>query len=122
MSAGERAGARRRGAEAEALAASFLAGRGLEIVARNHRCRFGEIDLVAREGATLVFIEVRARSGSAFGGAAGSVNAAKQRRIVAAARHFLARVRPEPPCRFDVLTIQGPGGAPDWIRGAFDAA
>ena len=121
MSSTARVSARRRGEEAEELAARFLAGRGLVIVTRNYRTRFGEVDLVAREGATLVFVEVRARSWSAFGGAAGSVDAHKQRRLVAAARHYLSRLRAEPPCRFDVLTVQGPQAAPAWIRGAFEA-
>ncbi len=114
--------ARRRGAEAEELAARFLASRGLVVVTRNYRTRFGEIDLVARDGATLVFVEVRARAWSAFGGAAASIDARKQNRIVAAARHFLMRLGKEPPCRFDVLTLQGPKGEPAWIRGAFDSA
>ena len=121
MTSAVRATARRRGEEAEALAARFLAGQGLEVVARNYRTRFGEVDLVARDGATLVFVEVRQRSWGAFGGAAGSVDARKQRRIVAAARHYLARLRAEPACRFDVITIQGRAGSPSWIRGAFDA-
>jgi putative endonuclease len=121
MTSSARASARRRGEEAEELAARFLAGRGLVIVARNYRTRFGEVDLVAHDGATLVFVEVRARSWSAYGGAAGSVDAHKQRRLVAAARHYLSRLRAEPPCRFDVLTVQGPQGAPAWIRGAFEA-
>ena len=121
MTSTARACARRRGEEAEELAARFLADRGLVIVARNYRTRFGEVDLVARDGATLVFVEVRARSWGAFGGAAGSVDAHKQRRLVAAARHYLSRLRAEPPCRFDVLTVQGPQAAPAWIRGAFEA-
>ncbi|MCM2326688.1 MAG: YraN family protein [Lysobacter sp.] len=120
MSTDARLSARRRGEEAEELAARFLADRGLEIVARNYRTRLGEVDIVARDGPALVFVEVRARSWSAYGGAAASVDFRKQRRIVAAARHYLARLRAEPPCRFDVLTLQGPQGAPAWIRGAFD--
>lgn len=122
MNPAARADARRRGREAEELAARFLAERGLAIVARNYRTRFGEVDLVAREGATLVFVEVRARSWAAFGGAAGSVDWRKQRRIVAAARHFLSRLRTEPPCRFDVLALEAGGDSPRWIRGAFDAS
>lgn len=122
MTAEARARARLRGEAAEALAAAFLSQRGLAIVARNYRTRLGEVDIVARDGAVLVFVEVRSRSGTAFGGAAASVDARKQRRIVAAARHYLSRLRAEPPCRFDVLTLQGPQGAPAWIRGAFDAA
>jgi putative endonuclease len=120
MSAGVRATARRRGEEAEELAARFLAGQGLVVVARNYRTRLGEVDLVARDGATLVFVEVRLRSWSAFGGAAGSVDGRKQRRIVAAARHYLARLGAEPACRFDVITLQGRPATPSWIRGAFD--
>ena len=122
MTPQDRRAARRRGEEAEELAVHFLAGRGLAIVARNYRTRFGEVDIVARDGATLVFVEVRARSWGAYGGAAGSVDHGKQRRIVAAARHYLSRLRAEPPCRFDVLTIQGREGEPAWIRGAFDVS
>lgn len=122
MTATARAAARRRGEEAEELAARFLERHGLAIVHRNYRTRFGEVDLVAREGPVLVFVEVRARTWSAFGGAAGSVDARKQRRIVAAARHYLGRLRAEPPCRFDVLTLQGARGEPAWIRGAFEVA
>jgi putative endonuclease len=114
--------ARLRGAEAEEQAARFLAERGLVVLARNYRTRQGEVDIVARDGVTLVFVEVRARSWSAFGGAAGSVDARKQRRIAAAARHFLLRLGQEPACRFDVLTLQGPAREPGWVRGAFDAA
>ena len=109
-----------RGAEAEAQAAQFLVRQGLRIVARNYRTRLGEVDVIAREGATLVFVEVRARRSLAFGGAAGSVDRAKQRRIVAAARHYLGRLGSEPSCRFDVLAWQGADAEPAWIRGAFD--
>ena len=80
----------RRGESGESLAAAFLEGRGLRILSRNYRCRFGEIDLVAESGATLVFVEVRARRSDTFGGPAASITAAKRRRLVAAARHYLA--------------------------------
>lgn len=122
MSAPSRVRARLRGEAAEELAARFLAAQGLAILARNYRTRLGEVDIVAREGAVLVFLEVRLRSWAAWGGAAASVDARKQRRIVAAARHYLSRLRAEPPCRFDVLTLDGPAGSPSWIRGAFEAA
>jgi putative endonuclease len=108
------------GAAAEEQAARFLERQGLTIVARNFRTRLGEIDLVAREGATLVFVEVRMRSSDGFGGAAGSIGARKQARIVAAARQFLARIRREPPCRFDVVTLDG--DTPKWLRGAFEVS
>ncbi|HMM55452.1 MAG TPA: YraN family protein [Candidatus Desulfobacillus sp.] len=106
------------GAEAEERAARFLAERGLEILVRNYRCRGGEIDLVCRDGAALVFVEVRQRSRRDFGGAAASITPAKQRRIVLAARHYLAGKR-LPACRFDAVLLDG--GAIDWLRNAFDA-
>jgi putative endonuclease len=93
------------GAAAEALAARFLAARGLTIVERNYRCRGGEIDLIARERDTLVFVEVRLRSGDAFGGARASITAAKRRRLERAASHYLAQVGREPPCRFDAILL-----------------
>lgn len=107
------------GREAEALAARLIEDAGLEIIARNFRCRHGEIDLIAREGDTIVFCEVRFRSGEAYGGAAESVTARKQARIAAAARYFLTG-RPESPCRFDVLLLQTLEQARvRWIRNAF---
>lgn len=109
----------RRGAPAESLAAAFLERAGLKILERNYRCRFGEIDLVARSGPVLVFIEVRARSTERFGGAAGSITAAKRRRVVAAARHYLATHRPERPCRFDVVLVRGREATVEWLADAF---
>ena len=109
----------RRGDPAENLAAAFLERQGLKILERNYRCRFGEIDLVARSGGVLVFVEVRARKSEAFGGAAGSITAAKRRRLVAAARHFLARRRVERACRFDVVLVRGSEQRVEWITDAF---
>jgi putative endonuclease len=94
-----------RGAAAEALAAEFLATRGLTIIARNYRCRGGEIDLIARDRETLVFVEVRLRSGAAFGGAAASITPAKRRRLKRAAGHYLAALGCEPQCRFDAILL-----------------
>ena len=108
-----------RGAAAEELAAVFLEGQGLRIVERNYRCRFGEIDLVARSGAVLVFVEVRARKSEAFGGAAGSITAAKRRRLVAAARHYLAKHQVRRACRFDVVLIRGREQEIEWLANAF---
>ena len=110
--------AQRSGDAAEERAARFLAGRGLQLIARNYRTRQGEIDLIARDGAVLVFVEVRMRSASRFGDGAETVDWRKQRRIVAAARHYLMRLGHEPPCRFDVVSLEG--DAPTWIRGAFE--
>ena len=118
---GRRTPAQAAGGAAEEAAARFLAGNGLTIVARNYRTRFGEIDLVARDGASLVFVEVRLRSSARFGGAAASVDWRKRRRLESAARHFLARLGREPACRFDVVTCEG-AGVFEWLRGAFETA
>src|SRR5438105_14133359 len=95
------------GAAAETLAAEFLVARGLAVVKRNYRCRGGEIDLIARDGATLVFVEVRLRSGSAFGGARESITATKRRRLKFAAGLFLSGLAREPVCRFDAVLLDG---------------
>ena len=106
-----------RGAAAEALAAQFLQARGIRIVERNYRCRGGEIDIIAREGPTLVFIEVRLRRNSAFGGAAASITPAKRRRLAFAARHYLGRLGREPPCRFDAILLDSLASERiEWLR------
>lgn len=109
-----------RGAAVEAACARWLGARGLPVVARNVRCRFGEIDLVLDDGEVLVFAEVRLREDDAFGGAAASVDPRKQARIVACAHWYLVQHPRQAlrPCRFDVLAV-GRGGAIDWIRDAF---
>ena len=109
----------RAGARAEELCAQLLARAGLKLLARNWRCRLGEIDLVAEEAGTLVFAEVRLRRDARFGGAAESITAAKRARIVAAARLYLAG-RAAMPCRFDVLLLDSLAPARvRWIRDAF---
>ena len=90
---------------AEDLAARFLAARGLTIVKRNFRTRRGEIDLIARDGDVLVFVEVRLRTRADYGGAAASITPGKQARLVAAASQYLATLRTLPPCRFDALLL-----------------
>ncbi len=94
------------GARAEALAAAYVARHGLEILERNFRTRFGEIDLIARDGRTLVFVEVRLRRSQRFGGALESITAAKRARMVAAARGYLAMTGEEPACRFDAILMR----------------
>ena len=107
-----------RGAAAEGLAAKFLAARGLVIVQRNYRCRGGEIDLIVRDGEVLVFVEVRLRRNQAFGTAAESITAAKRRRLRLAARHYLARLGREPPCRFDAVLLDALETKNiEWLRG-----
>jgi putative endonuclease len=107
------------GMRAEALCAELLQKAGLRILARNWRCRFGEIDLVAEEGATLVFAEVRLRHDASYGGAAESITAAKRARLLAAAKLYLAG-RASVDCRFDVLLLDALEPARiRWIRNAF---
>ncbi|RLJ62158.1 YraN family protein [Sulfurisoma sediminicola] len=108
-----------KGAAAEDAAARLLEARGLRVVGRNFRVRGGEIDLVCRDGATTVFVEVRLRSRSDFGGAAASITAAKQARVILAARHWLVR-HGETPCRFDAVLSDGQTF--EWIRDAFRPA
>ena len=110
----------------EARALAHLVGQGLALVQRNYRvargphARGGEVDLILRDrDGTLVFVEVRSRAGTSHGGAAASVGAAKQRSLVLAARHFLSRMHTPPPCRFDVVAIDG--DRLEWLRAAFDA-
>ena len=115
------------GDDGEARALAHLTHQGLTLVQRNYRvargpaARGGEIDLILRErDGTLVFVEVRTRKSTAYGGAAGSVGVTKQRRLVFAATCFLRTWPVPPPCRFDVVTIDG--DRIDWIRAAFDAS
>jgi putative endonuclease len=109
------------GAAAEQLAAAYLARKGLRLLEANYRCRFGEIDLVLRDGDTIVFAEVRLRSSERFGGAAYSVDRRKQSRIVAAARRWLAG-KEDAPCRFDVVLMDRLDASRiEWIRDAFSA-
>jgi putative endonuclease len=115
---GRRTSAQATGLIGEDAAERLLARHGLAILARNYRTRQGEIDLVARDGDTLVFVEVRSRASDRFGGAIESITVAKRRRLVAAARHYLSKLTREPPCRFDVVTLEA--GEPLWLRGAFD--
>lgn len=109
-----------RGRDAEALATKYLQRQGLRIVARNWRCRFGEIDVIAREGGVLVFVEVRARSLARYGGAAESIDRRKRSRLIAAATQYLAREGLATPCRFDAVLLQA-SDDPQWIRNAFTA-
>src|SRR5437660_12423509 len=95
------------GARAESLAADFLAARGLAIVGRNFRTRMGEIDVIARDRETFVFVEVRKRKSDAYRGPAASITGAKRARLIAAAQAYLAMLRREPPCRFDAVLIDG---------------
>ena len=112
------------GISGENLACDELRHRGYAILERRYRTRFGEIDIIAREGKTIVFVEVKARLSDDFGGAAAAVTGWKQRRIAAMAVDYLSRHRlHECPCRFDVVAIRLESGAPvvDVFQNAFDA-
>ena len=111
------------GAGAENRAVQYLCAAGLELLYRNYRCRMGELDIVARHGQVLVVAEVRLRSTTRYGGAAASITRSKQRRIVLATRHLLARYPSlqKLPVRFDALLVPADGGPLEWLRGAFDA-
>ncbi len=90
----------------EDLACAELERRGYAILARRYRTRYGEIDVIARQGAVTVFVEVKARASGEFGGGAAAVTGWKQQRIARMATDFLARRRLlDAPCRFDVVTI-----------------
>jgi putative endonuclease len=97
----------------EDLACAELERRGYVILERRYRCRAGEVDIVARDGQTVVFVEVKARGSAAFGNAAEAVTVDKRRRLARLALHYLARHgHPELPCRFDVVSVgDGPEGA-----------
>ncbi|WKB51362.1 YraN family protein [Eleftheria terrae] len=116
----------RSGERGEDRALAFLQRAGLTLVQRNYRVAggpgrpAGEVDLILRSGdGTLVFVEVRQRRNARHGGAAASVGPAKQRRLVLAARHFLLRLPAPPPCRFDVVAIDGE--RLQWLQAAFMA-
>jgi putative endonuclease len=114
------------GDDGEARALAHLLRHGLVLVRRNYRvaagprARGGEVDLILRDrDGTLVFVEVRARARLGHGGAAASVSAVKQRRVIFAAHHFLRAYPTLPPCRFDVVAIDGE--RLEWLQAAFDA-
>jgi putative endonuclease len=113
------------GRTGEDMAAAELERRGYEILARRYRTRYGEIDIVARDGETTVFVEVKARATGEFGTAAEAVTRQKQLKLAAMARDYIARNGlTETPCRFDVVAIDDAAIAPQLVvyMNAFDAA
>jgi putative endonuclease len=111
-----------RGDDSEDRALRFLESRGLQLVVRNWRCRLGELDLVLRDGDTVVVAEVRGRSRPEFGSAAETVDRRKQQRIARATQQMLARNRElaNRPLRFDIVAIDG--GGIEWLQGAFEVS
>jgi len=116
---------RTKGFEFEQVAEKYLVTHGMRTVCRNYSCRLGEIDLVMLDGATLVFVEVRFRESTAFGGPLDSITPRKQSRVIRTATNFLQRSPKfhHHPCRFDAVGITGSQQPPDicWIKGAFSA-
>jgi putative endonuclease len=113
-----------RGLDCETLAVSHLRKCGVEVLARNVRCKSGELDIVARENNVLLIVEVRQRTKGNFGGALESVDWRKQRKIIRATCYFLQAHREWRGCRlrFDVVAVEGtPGGAHqiNWVQDAF---
>ncbi len=107
------------GDQAERQALDFLQQQGLVLVCQNFRCKLGELDLVMREGETLVIVEVRFRKSEQFGGALASITRQKQGRIVAATQHYvIIHNLSHRAIRFDVVAITGDGRI-DWIKNAF---
>lgn len=110
----------RLGRSAELQAVKYLEKQGYKIVCRNYRIRQAEIDIIARDGRWLVFIEVKARSSGRFGGPAEAVDLKKQDRITRAAQAYMNASKTELPARFDVITI-APGGL-EHIKDAFESS
>ena len=110
------------GAYAEQLAETYLKKKGLKLLEKNYRCKTGEVDLIFEDKKTLVFVEVRFRSNIAFGGAIGSIDARKQKKIISAAKHYLLK-HPDKACRFDAILLDSlTSSAIDWLPNAFDAS
>ncbi|PKO25066.1 MAG: YraN family protein [Betaproteobacteria bacterium HGW-Betaproteobacteria-8] len=109
------------GSEAENIAAIYLQQQGLTLLDRNYQSRYGEIDLIMRDGKCLVFIEVRLRSNTGFGGAAMSITPSKQQKIIRTAEQYLQK-HGNANCRFDVILMsKASKDGLEWIQNAFDA-
>lgn len=114
------------GKAAEQVAAQFLQQHGLNLLETNYRCRFGEIDLIMRDGQVIVFVEVRLRGNASFGGAAASITHSKQKKLTRTAEHYLMH-HGSAACRFDAVLFDAAlsdGLAPqhvEWVRDAFEA-
>lgn len=110
---------RARGDGAEEAAAEYLQKKGCGILHRNYQCRFGEVDIIAEDDGVTVFAEVRRRKN--FSDAAASITRAKQKKLAAAAKHYLAGEFSNAPCRFDALLVDEKGNIQQ-IKNAFPAA
>ena len=124
---GRKTSCRQRGDKTEDAALAFLESRGMVLITRNYHCRYGEIDLIMRDGKTTVFVEVRYRKTAGYGGALASITPSKQRKIALTAQHYLTQQKRPAigDCRFDVIAVtrdqQQTDQSPHWISGAFDS-
>jgi putative endonuclease len=107
------------GQAGEDQALIYLQQNGLSLIERNYRCKGGELDLIMRDGETMVFVEVRKRADTRHGGAAASVTMTKQTRLIRAAQTYLLRHPSPPPCRFDIIAIDGVSLS--WLKNAIQA-
>lgn len=109
------------GVHAEKIAENYLINQGLSLIKQNYSCKYGEIDLIMRDGNTTVFIEVRLRSNSAFGGAGSSITKSKQSKLSRTAEHYLQQ-HGNDACRFDAVLMNKADAANiEWIKNAFDS-
>lgn len=109
------------GVIAEEKALAYLITQGLTLLHQNYYCRLGEVDLIMLDDDVLVFIEVRYRKNSYFGGALASISPSKQRKIIKTANHYLAQLITEPYCRFDAIALNDTDALPLWVKDAFQA-
>lgn len=109
------------GLQAEQWAVRYLKQQGLMLVTQNYRSRFGEIDIIMQDKGVLVFVEVRLRRNGDFGGAAASIDARKQQRIILTAQQYLSSLKQMPACRFDAVLIDAESEKFEWLKQAFDA-
>lgn len=117
---------RKSGDDAERIAERYLTQQGLKLLFRNYHSRYGEIDLIMQHAEALVFVEVKLRKTAAgkvnFGGGLASITPAKQAKIIATAQHYLSSLRHPPPCRFDVVVLNGLSLSDvEWLPNAFEA-
>ena len=109
-----------RGAATEQLACNYLQANGLHLLQRNYRLRGGEIDLIMQDGAIVVFVEVRYRRTTSYGGATASIDSRKQQRLLRTAAHYLQYYAPAAQARFDIIAVEGSSNHIQWIKNAFD--
>jgi len=106
------------GAYYEDIALHYLLAQGLVFVGRNYRCKWGELDLLMCDQSFFVVIEVRYRKNNRYGSAAESVTASKQKKIIAATKHYIMQKKLDQALRFDIVAITGKSD-PEWIKNAF---